>query len=90
MSRAAAERPSKFRRFWRVTMREGLLRQHGCGEAWLVPAPILEAVHIVAHLVARPPARTAAALARLPLAPALRVHLRRLTAPPPDHQLPLF
>jgi hypothetical protein len=56
---------------------------------WLVPAPIFEAVHIVAHLVSRPPARTAAALARLPLAPALRAHLRRL-APPPKHQLPLF
>ena len=59
------------------------------GAAWLVPVPILEAVHIVAHLATGPPARTAAALARLPLAPALRVHLRRLT-PPPKHQLPLF
>jgi len=59
------------------------------GSIWLVPAPILEAVHIVAHLVTGPPARTAAALARLPLAPALRAHLRRL-APPPKHQLPLF
>ena len=59
------------------------------GAVWLVPAPILDAVRIVAHLVTRPPARTAAALARLPLAPALRAHLRRL-APPPKHQLPLF
>jgi hypothetical protein len=59
------------------------------GAIWLVPAPILEAVHIVAHLSTGPPARTAAALARLPLAPALRAHLRRLT-PPPKRQLPLF
>jgi hypothetical protein len=59
------------------------------GAVWLVPAPILEAVRIVAHLVKGPPARTAAALARLPLAPALRAHLRRL-ARPPQHQLPLF
>jgi hypothetical protein len=59
------------------------------GAVWLVPVPILEAVHIVAHLVTGPPARTAAALARLPLAPALRLHLRRLT-PPPKQQLPLF
>lgn len=58
------------------------------GAVWLVTAPILEAVHIVAHLVTGPPARTAAALARLPLAPALRAYLRRLA--PPQHQLPLF
>ena len=56
------------------------------GAVWLVPPRILEAVHIVAHLVTGPPARTAAALARLPLAPALRMHLRRLA----QHQLPLF
>lgn len=48
---------------------------------WLVPPPILAAVRIVAHLATGPPARTATALARLPLAPALRVHLRRLTRP---------
>jgi hypothetical protein len=57
---------------------------------WLVPVPILEAVHVVAHLATGPPARTAAALARLPLAPALRAHLRRLTPPPPTQQMPLF
>ena len=56
---------------------------------WLVPPPILESVHVVAHLVTGPPARTAATLARLPLAPALRAHLRRL-APPLKHQLTLF
>ncbi len=56
------------------------------GAVWLVPPRILEAVHVVAHLVTGPPARTAAALARLPLAPALRAHLRRLA----QHQLPLF
>ena len=59
------------------------------GAVWLVPVPILEAVHVVAHLAAGPPARTAAALARLPLAPALRAHLRRLT-PPRKDQLPLL
>jgi len=59
------------------------------GAVWLVPVPILEAVHVVARLSTGPPARTAAALARLPLAPALRAHLRRLT-PPPTQQMPLF
>ena len=59
------------------------------GAVWLVPVPILEAVHVVAHLATGPPARTAAALTRLPLAPALRAHLRRLT-PPPTQQMPLF
>lgn len=59
------------------------------GAVWLVPLPILEAVCVVAHLATGPPARTAAALARLPLAPALRAHLRRLT-PPPAQQLPLL
>ena len=57
--------------------------------AWLVPAPIIEAVRVVAHLATGPPARTAAALARLPLAPALRMHLRRVT-PPPKNQLTLL
>lgn len=56
---------------------------------WLVPLPILEAVRIVANLATGPPARTAAALARLPLAPALRAHLRRLT-PPSTQQLSLL
>jgi len=56
------------------------------GAVWLVPPRILEAVHVVAHLVTGPPARAAAALARLPLAPALRAHLRRLA----QDQLPLF
>jgi len=59
------------------------------GAVWLVPVPILEAVHVVANLATGPPARTAAALARLPLAPALRAHLRRLT-PPSRRQLPLL
>jgi hypothetical protein len=56
---------------------------------WLVRAAILAAVHVVANLPTGPPARTAAALARLPLAPALRAHLRRLT-PPSRQQLPLL
>jgi hypothetical protein len=57
--------------------------------AWLVPPPIIEAVRVVAHLATGPPARTAAVLARLPLAPLLRRYLRRLT-PPPKNQLPLL
>jgi hypothetical protein len=57
--------------------------------AWLVPGTIIEAVRIVANLATGPPARTAAALARLPLAPVLRGYLRRLT-PPPKNQLPLL
>lgn len=59
------------------------------GVVWLVPATLLEAVRIVAHLSTGPPARTAAALARLPLASALRAQLRRLM-PPPPHQMPLL
>lgn len=58
-------------------------------DVWLVPPATLEAVHIVAHLATGPPARTAAALARLPLAPLLRAQLRRLS-PPNRKQLPLF
>jgi hypothetical protein len=53
------------------------------GAVCLVPAPILDAVHVVAHLGTGPPARIAAALA-----PALRAHLRRL--PPHTQQMPLF
>ena len=56
---------------------------------WLASASIVEAIRIITNLATGPPARTAAALARLPLACALRAHLRRL-APPPRNQLPLF
>lgn len=59
------------------------------GAVWLVPVSILDAVRVVANLATGPPARTAAALARLPLATALRAHLRRLT-PPPAQQMPLL
>lgn len=58
-------------------------------DVWLVPPAILKAVHVVAHLATGPPTRTAAALARLPLAPLFRAHLRRLS-PPSRKQLPLF
>ncbi len=55
--------------------------------AWLIPPPILEAVCIVCGT--GPPRRFAAALARVPRAPVLRAHLRRLA--PADHrQLPLL
>ena len=56
---------------------------------WLVPVPLLEAIRLVANLATGPPARTAAAIARLPFAPLLRAHLRRLP-PKPVPQLPLF
>jgi hypothetical protein len=58
-------------------------------DVWLVTPATLEAVRVVAHLSTGPPARTAAALARLPLAPMLRAQLRRLS-PPNQKQLPLF
>ena len=50
---------------------------------WLVPPAVFETVRIVANVATGPPARTAAALARLPLAPVLRSALRRLSPPPP-------
>lgn len=49
---------------------------------WLAPASLVDAVRTVAALATGPPARTAAALARLLLSPGLRTHLRRL--PPLD------
>lgn len=56
---------------------------------WVVPQSLVESVRIIGRLGAGPPARTAAALARLPLAHALRGHLRRFA--PADHrQLPLL
>jgi hypothetical protein len=51
---------------------------------WIVPAPLVEAVRIIGRLGTGPAGRTAAALARLPLAPALRGHLRRVI--PPNHR----
>ncbi len=59
------------------------------GVIWLVPGSTLSAVRLVANLNTGPPARTATALARLPLAPAFRPLLRRLS-PPQTPQLPLF
>lgn len=56
---------------------------------WLVTPDVIQTAHIVAHLATGPPARTAATLARLPLAPLLRAQLRRLS-PPNQKQLPLF
>jgi hypothetical protein len=56
---------------------------------WLVPHALVDSVRIVGRLGAGPPARTAAALARLPLAHALRGQLRR-SAPGDRRQLPLL
>ena len=82
---------------WELVLPDWLARQSPlCSFAlergnsvWLVPPAILDAVRIVANLATGPPARTAAALARLPLAHALRPCLRRLD-PPERNQLPLF
>lgn len=56
---------------------------------WLVPQSLVDSVRIVGRLGAGPPARTAAALARLPLAHALRGQLRRF-APADRRQLSLL
>lgn len=56
---------------------------------WLAPTSLVHAVRTVAGLTTGPPARTAAALARLPLSPLLSAHLRRLP-PLDDRQLPLL
>jgi hypothetical protein len=58
-------------------------------DVWLVPPATFEAARVVAHLATGPPARTAAALGRLPLASLFRAQLRRLS-PPNRKQLPLF
>ena len=55
---------------------------------WLVPPAVLRCVRIVANLDTGPPARTAAALARVPLAPMLRQYLCRLV-PAEKPQQPL-
>lgn len=46
---------------------------------WVVPVDIVEAITVVGRLKTGPPARTAAALARLPHAAVLRTYLRRLS-----------
>jgi hypothetical protein len=82
---------------WELVLPDWLARQCPLGSfalergnsVWLVPPSVLDAVRVVANLATGPPARTAAALARLPLAPALRSCLRRLD-PPERNQLPLF
>lgn len=48
---------------------------------WLVPPVVLHCLRIVANLGTGPPARAAAALARVPLAPMLRQYLCRLLPP---------
>lgn len=45
---------------------------------WLVPDMLVEAIRGVGRLSASPPRRTAAVLARLPLAAVFRAYLRRL------------
>ena len=48
---------------------------------WLVPKAVLHCLLVVANLATGPPARTAAALARVPLAPMLRKYLCGLVPP---------
>jgi hypothetical protein len=56
---------------------------------WLIPGPLIEAVRIIGGLGTGPPRRTAAALARVPRAHALRAYLRRLV-PDDSRQLRMF
>lgn len=68
--------------FTRLALAHGML-------LWIVPSSLVDAVRIVGRLARGPPARTAAALARLPLAPPLRVYLRRV-CPADRRQLSLL
>jgi hypothetical protein len=56
---------------------------------WLAPTSLVHALRTVTALATGPPARTAAALARLLLSPLLSAHLRRLP-PLDDRQLQLL
>jgi hypothetical protein len=56
---------------------------------WLAPDGLVDAVRAVARLTIAPPHRTAAALARLPLASVFRPQLRRL-GPGDQRQLSLW
>jgi hypothetical protein len=56
---------------------------------WVVPHPLVDAICTVGRLTTGPPVRIAAALARIPLAPALRAHLARI-APADRRQLALL
>ncbi len=58
----------------------------------LVPHELLEAIRTATGLNHRPPRNTAILLARWPLTPVLRLHLRvlRTSLPPQEKQLPLF
>lgn len=56
---------------------------------WLVPDMLVDAIRGVGRLGTGPPRRTAAAIARLPLAAVFRAYLRRLT-PGDQRQLSLW
>ena len=58
----------------------------------LVPHDLLDAIRAATGLNHRPPRNTAILLARWPLTPLLRLHLRKLRvpAPPQEKQLALF
>ena len=58
----------------------------------LVPHDLLHAIRAATGLNHRPPRNTAILLARWPLTPVLRLHLRKLPAPLPaqENQLALF
>jgi hypothetical protein len=83
---------------WELVLPDWLARSAGIAQlalargvaVWVVPSQLAEAVRIIGHLGTGPPARIAAALARIPLAPVLRGHLRRLEPPSDKRQLPLL
>ena len=61
-------------------------------EIRLVPCELLNAIRAATGLNHRPPRNTAILLARWPLIPVLRLHLRKLRVPAAsqENQLPLF
>jgi len=66
----------------RVALKRGIV-------VWLAPDVLIDAIRAVGRLSTGPPRRTAAALARLPLAAVFRAYLRRL-APGDQRQLSLW
>lgn len=69
-----------------------LALKRGAG-VWVAPQRLVEAIRGAAALSTGPPARVAAMVARLPIVPGFRGHLRRVNEPEPPadtRQLPLL